>query len=228
MRLKRWDDLPEYMKCDEVKEYYDILSRKRFQLALKRGFDIILAFIMLIFLTLPMLVVAVLIKVDSRGPVFFRQERVTTYGKLFKIHKFRTMVNDAEKRGTQVTTKGDSRITKIGEKLRKYRIDELPQLFDVLSGTMSFVGTRPETTKYVKHYTKEMYATLLLPAGITSEASVKFKDEAEMLAGVADIDKAYIEQVLPAKMKWNLESVKKFSIGRDFGTMIKTVFAVFK
>lgn len=226
MNLRKWEDLPAFMKCDEVKEYYDILAKKRISLTLKRTFDVIVAVIMLLILAIPMLVIAIMIKLDSPGPIFYRQERITTYGKKFRIHKFRTMVNNADKIGTAVTVGGDSRITKVGAKIRDYRLDELPQLIDVLLGDMSFVGTRPEATKYVKKYSKKMFATLLLPAGITSEASIRYKDEAKLLDNVDDVDKVYIEQVLPEKMKYNLLSIKKFSFLGEIVTMFRTVFAV--
>lgn len=226
MSLRKWEDLPAFMKCDEVKEYYDILAKKRGALGLKRGFDIVVATIMLIIFAIPMLIITIMIKADSPGPVFYRQERVTTYGKKFRIHKFRTMVNDADKIGSAVTVGGDARITKIGAKIRNLRIDEVPQLLDVLSGNMSFVGTRPEATKYVKQYTKEMNATLLLPAGITSEASIRYKDEAKLLDAADDVDKVYVEEVLPEKMKYNLQSIKKFSFVGETVTMFRTVFAV--
>jgi lipopolysaccharide/colanic/teichoic acid biosynthesis glycosyltransferase len=224
--LKKWEELPEWMQCPEVKEYYDILYKKKFSLKLKRAFDVVVAFGVLVVTAIPMAVIAVMIKLDSNGPVFYRQERVTAYGKKFRIHKFRTMVNNADKIGTAVTVGGDSRITKAGSKLRGYRLDELPQVFDVLSGNMSFVGTRPEATKYVKKYTNEMRATLLLPAGITSEASIRYKDEAELLDGVDDVDKVYVEEVLPEKMKYNLHEIKKFSFLGEIVTMVRTVFAV--
>ena len=227
MMLRKWDDLPDFMKCDEVKKYYDILYRKRFQLLLKRVFDFVLAIVMLVILGIPMLVVAIIIKLDSPGPVLFRQERVTTYGEIFKIHKFRTMVSNAEKIGTGVTVSGDIRVTKVGRVLRKYRIDETPQLIDIILNKMSFVGTRPETPQYVKQYTKEMLATLLMPAGITSEASIRYKDECRLLDVATDVDKVYVEQVLPAKMRWNLESIERFRFLRELLTMIRTVFAVF-
>lgn len=168
--MRKWEDLPEYMKCDEVKEYYDILSKKKFSLKMKRAFDLVAGTGVLIVTAIPMLIISVKIATESKGGVFYRQERVTTYGKKFRIHKFRTMVANADQIGSAVTVSGDCRITPTGAFLRKYRLDELPQIFDVLSGDMSFVGTRPEVTKYVKKYTKEMRATLLLPAGITSEA----------------------------------------------------------
>ncbi|WP_028242247.1 sugar transferase [Pseudobutyrivibrio ruminis] len=226
MRLRKWEDIPEFMRCEEVKPYYDALSHKRIQLFGKRLFDIVIAIILLVLLAIPMLIIAIMIKLDSKGPVFYRQERVTTYGRHFRIHKFRTMVNDADKIGTAVTVGGDARITKVGSKLRNLRLDEMPQLIDVLIGDMSFVGTRPEAVKYVDAYTKEMNATLLLPAGITSEASIRYKDEAKLLDAADDVDKVYIEDILPAKMKYNLDSIKYFSFGGDIVTMFRTVAAV--
>lgn len=224
--MKKWEELPKFMQCDEVKEYYDILSKKKLSLRLKRAFDIVAATCILIITAIPMIIIAIRIATESKGGVFYRQERVTTYGKKFKIHKFRTMVADADQIGSAVTVSGDNRITPTGAFLRKYRLDELPQVFDVLSGNMSFVGTRPEVTKYVKKYTKEMRATLLLPAGITSEASIRYKDEAELLDAADDVDKVYIEQVLPGKMKYNLESIRGFSFFGEIATMFRTVFAV--
>ena len=214
------------MQCDEVKEYYDILSKKKLSLRLKRAFDIVAATCILIITAIPMIIIAIRIATESKGGVFYRQERVTTYGKKFKIHKFRTMVANADQIGSAVTVSGDNRITPTGAFLRKYRLDELPQVFDVLSGNMSFVGTRPEVTKYVKKYTKEMRATLLLPAGITSEASIRYKDEAELLDAADDVDRVYVEEVLPGKMKYNLQSIKKFSFLGEIVTMFRTVFAV--
>lgn len=224
--MKKWEELPKFMQCDEVKEYYDILSKKKLSLRLKRAFDIVAATCILIITAIPMIIIAIRIATESKGGVFYRQERVTTYGKKFKIHKFRTMVANADQIGSAVTVSGDNRITPTGAFLRKYRLDELPQVFDVLSGNMSFVGTRPEVTKYVKKYTKEMRATLLLPAGITSEASIRYKDEAELLDAADDVDRVYVEEVLPRKMKYNLQSIKKFSFLGEIVTMFRTVFAV--
>ena len=224
--MKKWEELPKFMQCDEVKEYYNILSKKKLSLRLKRAFDIVAATCILIITAIPMIIIAIRIATESKGGVFYRQERVTTYGKKFKIHKFRTMVANADQIGSAVTVSGDNRITPTGAFLRKYRLDELPQVFDVLSGNMSFVGTRPEVTKYVKKYTKEMRATLLLPAGITSEASIRYKDEAELLDAADDVDKVYVEQVLPGKMKYNLESIRRFSFFGEIATMFRTVFAV--
>lgn len=226
MTLKNWDDLPRFMQCEEVREYYDILAKKKLSLKLKRAFDVVAGVCVLIVTAIPMLIIAIKVATESPGGVFYRQERITTYGKKFRIHKFRTMIANADKIGSTVTVSGDSRITPTGAFLRKYRLDELPQVLDVLSGNMTFVGTRPEATKYVKKYTKEMRATLLLPAGITSEASIQYKDEAELLDEADDVDKVYVEKVLPAKMKFNLEGIRKFSFLGDIGTMVKTVFAV--
>lgn len=224
--LKKWEDLPEYMKNDDVRPYWEELNKKRGQLIIKRLFDIIVAFILLILLLIPMLIIAVAIKLDSPGPVFYRQERVTAYGKHFRIHKFRTMVSNADKIGTAVTVGNDSRITMVGSKLRRLRLDELPQVIDVLVGAMSFVGTRPEAVKYVERYQPEYNATLLLPAGITSECSIRYKDEDKLLDGASDVDKVYDEQVLPGKMFWNLKSIKEFSLGSEIKTMFRTIAAV--
>lgn len=224
--IRKWNDLPDFMKCNEVKEYYNILQKRKISLLLKRLFDLVVGTIMLIILAIPMVVIAIWIKLDSKGTVFYRQERITTYGKLFKIHKFRTMVANADKMGTAVTVGGDSRITKAGAKLRDHRLDEFPQVFDVLSGNMSFVGTRPEAMKYVAKYKPEYFATLLLPAGITSEASIRYKDEAELLDVADDVDRVYVEEVLPGKMKYNLDSIKRFSFIGEIATIFRTVFAI--
>lgn len=228
MILRRWEDLPEYMQVPEVRPYYDLLIKKQFSLLNKRIFDYVTAGVLLVLLAIPMTAIAVWIKTDSTGPVMYRQERVTTYGKRFKIHKFRTMVENADEIGAAVTSGGDERITTVGEKLRHLRLDELPQLFDVLQGNMSFVGTRPEAVKYVEQYSPEYLATLLLPAGITSEASILYKDEEKLLASVEDIDQVYLEKVLPEKMKLNLQSIRSFSVLKDLSVMLQTVIAVLK
>ena len=224
--LRKWEDLPEYLQTDEVRPYWESLSHKRGQLFLKRSFDFSVALVMLAVLLLPIAVIAALVKHDSPGPVFYRQERVTTYGKRFRIHKFRTMVSDADKIGSTITVGNDERITRLGAVLRKYRLDELPQLLDILHGDMSFVGTRPEVPKYVDLYTPEFYATLLMPAGITSEACIRFKDEADLLLDPDDVDRIYMETILPPKMVWNLSGVKDFSVFRELATMVRTVLAV--
>lgn len=214
------------MRTEAVRPYYDILSNKKGTLAAKRAFDLVMASFLLILLSPVMLVIAIAVKLDSKGEVFFRQERVTQYGKIFKIYKFRTMVKDADKLGSQVTTKNDARVTRIGIFLRKYRLDETAQLFNVLSGDMSFVGTRPEVPKYVERYTDEMYATLLLPAGITSEASIMYKDEEKLLAEAESADDVYLNHVLPEKMKFNLKALRNISVHTDMITMAKTACAL--
>ena len=224
--LKKWETLPDYMQNDEVRFYYETLQKKKVSMFLKRVMDLVGGLILLILLAIPMIVISIMIKLDSKGPVFYRQERITTYGKHFKIHKFRTMVSNADKIGSTVTVGNDSRITKVGAKLRGCRLDELPQVLDLISGNMSFVGTRPEAVKYVEQYKPEYMATLLLPAGITSEASIRYKDEAELLDAASDVDKTYIEDVLPGKMKYNLDSIKNFSFFGDIATMFRTVLAV--
>ena len=224
--LKKFEELPASFQNENVKKYYDILYKKRFSLFVKRLFDIIVSFSMLTVLLPIFLIIAVIIKLDSKGPVFFRQVRVTTCGKDFKIFKFRTMVNNADKMGTLVTLKNDSRVTRVGNLIRKTRIDELPQLINILLGDMTFVGTRPEVVKYVDKYTSEMYATLLMPAGVTSEASIFYKDEDRLLDNSDDPDRTYVEDILPEKMKYNLRYIENFGFFSDIGIMIKTVIAV--
>lgn len=226
--LKNWNKLPEYMRTDEVRPYYDLLQRKKLSLLFKRVFDIVVSLIMIILCSPILLIISILIVKDSKGGVFYRQERVTQYGRVFRIFKFRTMVQNADQIGTQVTVSNDSRITKIGSKLRDCRLDELPQLFNIFLGDMTFVGTRPESVHYVKSYTNEMYATLLLPAGVTSEASIEYKDEADLLDQADDVDSVYINEVLPEKMKYNLNSIKEFSFFKEIATMFRTVFAVLR
>lgn len=224
--LREWSKLPKYIRTDEVRPYYEYLQKKKVSLIMKRSFDVIVASAMLLILSPILVVISFLIVTDSNGGVFYRQVRVTQYGRKFKIFKFRTMVVNADKVGTQVTMQNDVRITKIGDKLRKYRFDELPQLINIILGDMTFVGTRPESAYYVRHYTPEMFATLLLLAGVTSEASILYKDEAELMKKAAYVDEVYIKKILPEKMKYNLESVRKFGFWREIGTMIKTVIAV--
>lgn len=225
--MRKWNELPEFMKNEEVKKYYNILQKKKASLMLKRIFDIIVSILMIILLSPVLIAVSIWIKLDSKGPVFYRQERITQYGQVFRIFKFRTMVTGADKIGTLVTTKNDSRITRVGEKIRKCRLDEIPQLFNILLGDMSFVGTRPEVKKYVDAYTDEMMATLLLPAGVTSLASIQYRDEDEILAKYVDeehsVDEVYVEKILPDKMKYNLKYLKSFSIVEDIVLCVKTV-----
>lgn len=226
MILRSWDKLPEYMRNDKVRPYYELLKKRTGSLIMKRIFDIVMSLLLLMILSPVFLVVSIWIKLDSKGPVFFRQVRVTTYGKQFRIFKFRTMCENAEKKGSLVTVGNDSRITKVGEKIRHCRLDEIPQLLNVLAGDMTFVGTRPEVVKYVNAYSDEMYATLLLPAGITSVTSIQYKDEDEILSKAEDPDDAYIHEVLPDKMKYNLASIENFSFWNEIKTMANTLKAV--
>lgn len=226
MFLKKWEELPEKMQNEKVRPYYDCLAKHKISLILKRIFDIVCASVALVIFSPIMILVAIAIKIDSPGEIFFRQERITTYGKKFRIWKFRSMVSDAEKKGTQITTEGDTRITRVGVVIRRYRLDEIPQLFNILAGDMTFVGARPEVEKYVNQYTDEMYATLLLPAGVTSEASIRYKDENLFLSKNVNVDETYIKHIMPEKMHYNLKAIKKFSVLEDIKTMIRTVFAV--
>ena len=226
MILKKWEDLPEQLRSDAVRPYYDILKKKQVGLVAKRLFDVVISAAMLLILAPVFLILAIAIKLDSEGPVFYRQVRVTQYGQQFRIFKFRSMVSNADKIGTQVTVGNDSRITRVGKLIRKCRLDELCQLIDIFRGTMTFVGTRPEVPKYVAAYTPEMMATLLLPAGVTSLASIMYKDEDELLADAEDVDKTYIEKVLPGKMRYNLQAIELFGFWGDIKVMFMTVFAV--
>lgn len=229
MELRPWRLLPDEMRTKEVRKYYNILMKHRMWLKVKRAFDVVVAGIMLAVLIIPMGIIALAIRLDSPGPVFFRQARVTQYGKIFRIYKFRTMVDNASKLGAAVTVDNDSRITKVGAFLRKYRMDEFPQLFNILAGDMTLVGTRPEVPKYVKKYTKEMYATLLLPAGLTSRTSIAYKDEDKLLGKAVDeesTDNIYINEVLPAKMRYNLESMKHFGVQADAPVLWDTFTSV--
>ena len=226
MRMISWEKLPPQMQTEAVKPYYEILQKKQIGLIFKRSFDIVVSLIMLLILSPVFLVLAIAIKLDSKGPVFYRQVRVTQYGKEFRIFKFRTMVNNADKIGSQVTVGGDSRITRVGKVIRECRLDEIGQLLNILGGSMTFVGTRPEVPKYVEKYTPEMWATLLLPAGVTSEASIRYKDEAALLDVAEDVDATYIQDVLPGKMKYNLLELKKFRLSHDFYIMWDTIVTV--
>ena len=225
MKIIKWEQLPQEMQTEEVRKYYDILKKKKVSLFFKRAFDLVMSVIALIVLSPVYLILAIAIKIDSPGPVFYRQERVTQYGKRFRIHKFRTMVQNADK-GSQVTVNNDSRITRVGKVIRDCRLDEIAQLIDVIQGTVTLVGVRPESPKYVAAYTDEMMATLLLPAGVTSLASIYYKDEAKLLDGVEDTDKVYIEKILPGKMYYNLNGIEQFSFWSDIKVMFMTVFAV--
>lgn len=227
--LKPFDKLPAEFQNESVKRYYDILLKKKKSIVLKRLIDILLAVILIVVLAIPMLVIAFFIKISAtRGPVFYKQVRVTTYGRKFRILKFRTMIVGADQCGELLTKEGDERVTLVGRALRKYRLDELPQIFHVLSGKMSIVGTRPEVPKYVDRYEDTYYATLLLPAGITSFASIKYKDEDKLLKEGEDVDSIYISRILPDKMRYNLKYLQRFGFRKDLFIMFKTVKEVFK
>lgn len=226
MTVKKWEKLPPEFQTEEVRPYYEILRKKQVSLMAKRGFDAVVSALMLAVLSPVFLALAVAIKLDSPGPVFYRQVRVTQYGRQFRIFKFRSMVSNADKIGAQVTVGNDSRITRVGRVIRNCRLDEICQLIDIFRGTMTFVGTRPEVPKYVAAYTPEMMATLLLPAGVTSEASIRYKDESALLDGAEDVDEVYIHQVLPGKMEYNLDAIRNFGFWSDIRTMLRTVKAV--
>ncbi len=226
MLLKKWEDFPENLKTDAVYEYYKILSKKKLGIVFKRIFDVVVSSVLLVLLSPVFLFLAIAIKVESEGPVFYRQIRVTQYGKQFKVFKFRTMVVNADKIGTLITLDNDSRVTKVGKFIRKFRLDEISQLIDVFRGKMTFVGTRPEVPKYVEQYNDEMLATLLLPAGVTSMASIYYKDEGELLDNSTDPEETYVNDILPAKMYYNLKSIKEFGFFRDVKIMFMTVLAV--
>ena len=228
MKLRKWEELPEKMRTREVRRYYNIIIRHSGWFKVKRVMDICVSLVLLAILLIPMGIIALMIKTDSQGPVFFRQERVTQYGKIFKIYKFRTMVDNASQLGSQVTVNNDARITRVGKLLRKYRLDEFPQLFNILAGDMTLVGTRPEVIKYVKEYSGEMYATLLLPAGLTSRTSIAYKDEDKLLKDAKDADKVYVDEILPVKMKYNLESLRRFGVREDMTVMWNTFVSVLK
>ena len=221
-----WEDLPPTLQTEEVRPYYEALSRRGLQLRLKRLLDVVGATVLFVLLGWLFVILALLIKLDSPGPVFFRQRRVTQFGREFRIVKFRTMTYRPVAPGDQITRGDDPRITRVGAVLRRYRLDEISQLIDILRGTMSFVGTRPEVPDYVRQYTPQMRATLLLPAGVTSTASIEFKDEAQILAAAPPGQDAYVTQVLPAKMRLNLRDVRDFSIGRDLRIAFRTILAV--
>ena len=216
------------MKNEEVKKYYEIVKKRKAALIFKRIFDIVMSVFLIVLFSPLLLATFIVIKLDSPGKALFLQDRVTQNGKIFKVFKFRTMVENAESLGSQVTTGEDPRITKCGRWLRKFRIDEIPQLFNILKGELSFVGVRPEVPKYVEKYNPEMFATLLLPAGVTSMTSIMYKDESKLLEGAENPDKTYVEEILPEKMKYNLEYIKNFNFWYDIKVMVKTVFAVIK
>lgn len=213
----------ETISPEEVDE---LLRNRKFQLILKRLFDIIFSFLGLLFLLPVFLIIAVAIKLDSKGSVFFKQIRVGKDGKEFKIYKFRTMVVDAEKKGMQITVDGDSRITKLGYYLRKTKIDELPQLINVLLGDMSFVGARPEVPKYVAMYAEDQRSILRIRPGITDIASIEYRDENSLLAKSNNPEETYIKEIMPRKIELNIQYIKDISIVTDIKLIFKTIFKI--
>lgn len=230
--MKKFEELPENLQNPEVKKYHTLLEKRKTSLLLKSVFDRVAAFFLLILIAPVLIILGIWIKLDSKGPVFYRQERITTYGRKFRIFKFRTMVVDADKKGSLVTLKNDNRITKVGSFIRKSRLDELPQVINILLGDMSFVGTRPEVEKYTSQYTDEMKATLLMPAGVTSIASIEYKDEdaiiSQYVSDTMSVDEVYVQKVLPEKMKYNLEYIKNFGFFNDLKIMLDTALKVLK
>ena len=196
---------------------------------LKRIFDWLASGLGLLVLSPVLVALAVCIKLDSPGPVFFRQERVGRGGKMFRIHKFRTMVTDAERRGLQITVGADARVTRVGQWLRKYKLDELPQLLDVWLGHMSLVGPRPEVPRYVACYPAKLRDVVLsVRPGITDRASIEFKDENFILGRATDPDKAYVEEVLPIKLKYYVEYIETNSLLGDVKLIIRTLAALIR
>lgn len=227
MLLKKWEEFPPRMQNGQVRPYYDLLKKKTASLLIKRLGDILFALVACVVLSPILLITALLVRIDSKGPVFFRQVRVGAFLQEFRIFKFRTMVDHADKIGSQVTVKNDSRITRIGSFLRKYRLDELPQLFNILLGQMTVIGARPEVVKYVEHYTDEMLATLLLPPGLSCEASIHFRNENELLGSCQDVDRTYIEEILPVKLSYSLEYMKKSFFREDIKLFFRTIGCAF-
>jgi lipopolysaccharide/colanic/teichoic acid biosynthesis glycosyltransferase len=223
-----YENLPKSMKNEYTKQYVDLLNNSKFSLCVKRVFDVVVSFIILLLLSPFFLILAAAIKIDSKGPVFYRQIRVGRYNKDFKIFKFRTMVQDADKIGLPLTVGDDPRVTRVGHLIRKLRLDEFSQLLNVLNGTMSLVGPRPEVRKYVDAYTDEYMATLLIRPGITATSSIAFKDEDKILNSADNAEEVYVEKILPPKMKYNLEYMKNITLLNDIKIMFQTVGAVLK
>ena len=190
----------------------------------KRIFDLCTAALALLLLWPLLLLLALWIKLDSPGPVLFRQERVGRHGVLFRIHKFRTMAVDAPTRGPQITLNADARVTSVGRRLRQYRLDELPQLIDVLRGRMSLVGPRPEVPHFVAHYPEALrVAVLAVRPGLTDPAAIAHLDEAALLAGATDPEQTYIERILPAKLCMQAEYASRATLLSDLGVLVQTL-----
>lgn len=221
-------ELTFMQQTEELQEYKELLNRQRVSLFFKRVFDIVVSALILLLLSPVFLLLSIAIKLDSSGPVFYRQVRVGRYGEDFKIFKFRSMVQDADKKGLALTTEGDARITRVGKLIRKCRLDEFSQVLNVLEGTMSLVGPRPEVRRYVDLYEPEYLATLLIRPGVTATASIAFRNEDELLNSGGDPEEIYVKQILPEKMRYNLEYLKNISVWNDIKIMLQTVLAVLK
>lgn len=215
-------------RIDRINQIQRRIERKKIYLIIKRVLDILFSLLLLAVFALPLVIIAFIIFLEDFKNPFFLQTRITKEGRKFEILKFRSMKKSKITVGSLVTSKADGRVTKVGRVIRKYRIDEIPQLLNVLKGDMSFVGPRPEVEKFVEHYTDEMMVTLLLPAGITSIASIKFKDEDQMLQrSQLYIDEAYITEVLPIKMEYNIDYLERFSFLEDITIIFLTIKEVF-
>ena len=206
----------------------NVLAQRRAQLALKRLMDIAVSGCALAVLWPVLLLIALAIKIDDPGPVFYRQVRVGRNGKTFRIFKFRTMVVDADKKGLSITVGRDSRITRMGAFLRKTKLDELAQLINVFVGEMSFVGPRPEVPKYVDLYTPYQRQVLLVRPGITDYASIAYRNENDLLAGCDDPEKMYIEKIMPDKIELNMKYLREISPIADIRLILSTIIAVIR
>lgn len=205
-----------------------VLEKRKPQLMLKRLMDVVISGCALLVLWPLLLLIALAIKIDDPGPVFYRQVRVGRNGKEFRIFKFRTMVVDADKKGLQITVGRDSRITRVGAFLRKTKLDELAQLLNVLAGEMSFVGPRPEVPKYVDLYTPYQRQVLLVRPGITDYASIAYRNENDLLEGAQDPERMYIDEIMPAKIELNMKYLQEISPLADIRLILSTVVAVIK
>ena len=210
----------------ELEDLSKNLDEKKFTMVIKRLFDILASFVGLILLSPMLLIISIFIKLDSKGPVFFKQKRVGKNKKLFEIYKFRTMVVDAEKIGKQITVGNDSRITNVGKFIRKLKLDEFPQLINVLKGEMSFVGPRPEVPKYVELYDEYQEQILLVRPGITDYASIEFRNENKILSNSEDPEYKYIEEIIPKKIELNMKYIKRISLFEDIVLILKTILTI--
>ena len=204
------------------------LRDKKVNLLIKRLFDMVASFLGLVILSPIFIIVSICIKIDSKGPVFFKQKRVGKDGQPFMIYKFRTMVTDAEKLGKQITVGDDNRITKVGKFIRKCKLDEIPQLINVLKGEMSLVGPRPEVPRYVELYDDYQFQVLLVRPGITDYASIEYRNENEILGESSNPEETYINEIMPTKIELNMKYLKNISLSEDFKLIIKTILAIVK